>query len=559
MENMINVLGLIKKNCYMASIDLKDAYFTVNVDQKFRKYLRFYWNNQLYEFIGMPNGLTSAPREFTKILKPIFAKLRTEGYVSVYYLDDTWLMGTSKEECELNVERTCQELTSCGFIINVEKSAFEPSQQIQFLGFCIDSVTMKITLPTEKKIKIKVTCQEILLEKMVTIRSVAKVIGNLVACFPAVEHGELFYRYLEMAKVRELKNAKGNFDSKMALDQKSIDEVKWWIKNIENESRNIQRPPVSLTITTDASMSGWGAVFGSNTTGGEWTESEKNSHINVLELQAVFFGLKSFLDKSTNEHIRIRCDNMTAVTYLNKKGGIKSLECHEISKNIWLWAIDRSNYISAEHLPGSQNTIADKASRVFDKNTEWELDNKVFTKIEKTFGPLTIDLFASRLNSKLKDYVSWKPDPNAQFVDAFQLSWNELKFYAFPPFSMILNCLQKIQLEGGTGVIVTPVWNTQSWFPKLLQMLIATPMILPLDVLKLPFDTAAKHQKHKTLRLMACLISGNTTLTKDFLGKQPTLSAHPGENQHPSSMKFILGNGIYSASNKKLIPCNLMK
>ena len=80
MENMVNVLGLIQKDCYMASIDLKDAYFTVNFDPKFRKYLRFVWNEQLYEFVGMPNGLTSAPREFTKILKPVFAKLRTEGF-----------------------------------------------------------------------------------------------------------------------------------------------------------------------------------------------------------------------------------------------------------------------------------------------------------------------------------------------------------------------------------------------------------------------------------------------------------------------------------------------
>ena len=260
-----------------------------------------------------------------------------------------------------------------------------------------------------------------------------------------------------MAKIKGLRNSKGNYEGKVTLDYESIKEIKWWINNIDKASKNIIVPFVTLTITTDASMSGWGAVFESNTTGGEWTEMEKESHINVLELMAVLFGLKSFLDKSHEEHIRIKCDNMTAVVYLNRKGGLKSLECHEVSKKIWLWAIDRGNHISAEHLPGTENVIADKASRNFDRNTEWELDTKVFKRIEANFGPFDLDLFASRLNSKLEHYVSWKPDPNAQFVDAFQLSWKELKFYAFPPFSMILNCLQKIKQEEGTGVIVTPV------------------------------------------------------------------------------------------------------
>ena len=101
-------------------------------------------------------------------------------------------MGSSEEECDLNVKRTCEELTNCGFFINYEKSVFAPSQQIHFLGFCIDSVTMTITLPSDKKEKIKTICQEILTGTLVCIRFLAKVIGNLVACFPAVEHARTF-------------------------------------------------------------------------------------------------------------------------------------------------------------------------------------------------------------------------------------------------------------------------------------------------------------------------------------------------------------------------------
>ena len=119
--------------------------------------------------------------------------------------------------------------------------------------------------------------------------------------------------------------------------------------------------------------------------------------------------------------------NVTAVTYINNLGGVKSVDCHKIAKEVWVWAIEIGNHISAEHLPGSKNVLADKASRVFDVNTEWELDSSVYHDIIKVFGKPDIDLFASRLNAKHNNYVSWKPDPNASFVDAFSASWSDLK------------------------------------------------------------------------------------------------------------------------------------
>ena len=99
MENLKTAISLIEKDCFMASIDLKDAYYSVNIDVAFRKYLRFVWNGNLFQFTCLPNGLTSAPRWFTKLLKPLFSHLRSQGYVSVYYLDDIWVMGRNESDC----------------------------------------------------------------------------------------------------------------------------------------------------------------------------------------------------------------------------------------------------------------------------------------------------------------------------------------------------------------------------------------------------------------------------------------------------------------------------
>ena len=60
----------------MASIELKDAYYSVPIAMAHRKFLRFRWKGQLYEYTCFPNDLAFAPNNFTKLLKPVYAKLQ---------------------------------------------------------------------------------------------------------------------------------------------------------------------------------------------------------------------------------------------------------------------------------------------------------------------------------------------------------------------------------------------------------------------------------------------------------------------------------------------------
>jgi hypothetical protein len=70
MDSLTTIVQLVDKNCFMASIDLKDAYYSIPIRHEDRKYLRFFWNGNLYQFTCLPNGLSSGPRKFTKIFKP---------------------------------------------------------------------------------------------------------------------------------------------------------------------------------------------------------------------------------------------------------------------------------------------------------------------------------------------------------------------------------------------------------------------------------------------------------------------------------------------------------
>ena len=109
-----------------------------------------------------------------------------------------------------------------------------------------------------------------------------------------------------------------------------------------------------------------------------------------------------------------------------------------------------------------------------------------------------------------QDIFPGLPDPHAYAVDAFTVSWQDLTFYAFPPFSLLPRVLAKIIQDKATGLLIVPKWTTQSWFPLVLTLLIQHPrLIAPCrDLLYLPKQPQVVHPLHKKLSLLAVLLSG---------------------------------------------------
>ena len=89
MDTLQSILKLITPECYMATIYLSDAYYTVPIAEEHRKYLRFCWKNKIYQYTCFPNGLSSAPCLFTKLMKPYYSHLRLLGHTVSGYIDDT--------------------------------------------------------------------------------------------------------------------------------------------------------------------------------------------------------------------------------------------------------------------------------------------------------------------------------------------------------------------------------------------------------------------------------------------------------------------------------------
>lgn len=203
-------------------------------------------------------GLTDSPRVYTKILKPVFSELRKKGHISSVYLDDSWLMGKTLQQCEENVIDTVTLLDTLGFTVHDKKSVIVPSKEIIFVGFILNSDTMTIKITPEKREKIISFCLDIIKKQTITIRTFAKLIGKLVATEPGVEFAQFRYKPLERIKDHYLKIHKGNFDGIMPISSKCKEYIQWWIDNLPISFKVISHGKPTVVLYTDSSNQGWG-------------------------------------------------------------------------------------------------------------------------------------------------------------------------------------------------------------------------------------------------------------------------------------------------------------
>lgn len=545
MENFEQAIRLINKDAFMASVDLRHAYYSVKIAEEQQKFLCFKWQGMIYQFTCLPNGVAEGPRLFTKLMKPIFATLREQGHIITSFIDDTLISHSSFEGCNQSVHATVELLRKMGFSINVGKSVLTPTKSLEYLGNVINSEQMTVTLPERRRQKIIQCCKELVHCDRAHIRDVAKVVGLLVAATPAVEMGKLHYRRLETAKISALKEVGGNFDKWIAITHDMKIDLLWWLNHIAVQSRNIFRESAEIDLYTDASNLGWGASLNHQQINGRWSLSETDLHINEKELKAILFALHSFASQLRGKHIKVFCDNTTAVHYVNEMGGTKSVMCNAICLKIWDLCEKIEVWVTCSHVPGRVNLLADAASRKFNDRHEWKLSEAIFRELCEVFGVPNIDLFASRLNKQVPRFCSWRPDPEAEYFDAFSINWSQFELvYIFPPFALIARCLQKIRAERARGWMIVPVWPSQAWMGSLLTMLIKEPRLIPrgMNVLSQP-STAEEHPILKQTRLMACLLSGDNCENEEFLRQVRTSSWPRGGLPLQSSISRMLTGG----------------
>ena len=256
----------------------------------------------------------------------------------------------------------------------------------------------------------------------------------------------------------------------------------------------------------------------------------------------VINAVRDFLPHLRYRVVRLMCDNAVTVAYIKNEGGTRSHSLMQMTIRLLKCCDRKAITLVPVHLPGVHNIQADSLSRVGQTlTTEWTMAMERLRPVFAKWGEPQVDLFATFVNRRLIKFASPYPDPRAEWTDAMSMPWDNGRglLYAFPPFKMVPQVLQKIAQSPGVRVIlIAQLQLAASWFPELMDLSQEDPIplfvegqdLLTQDVLT--GDGVTKTSHFRPSNLHAWKLYGPSWGRRAIPGKLPTWCQGAYGNHH---------------------------
>ena len=197
METVASVLLSVREGDFLASLDLKDAYFQIPIHGSSRKLLRFMSEGTVYQFKALCFGLSTAPQVFTRVFAEVSAWAHARGIRLLRYLDDWLVLSSSEKKAKESIRELLSLCRTLGIVINEKKSDLVPSQSAKYLGMTIDTGAGKV-FPSLARVEKFLTVAE----RFCTMQSPPAqlwqvILGHLASLERLVPHGRLRMRSLQ--------------------------------------------------------------------------------------------------------------------------------------------------------------------------------------------------------------------------------------------------------------------------------------------------------------------------------------------------------------------------
>ncbi|KAI2651123.1 Transposon Ty3-G Gag-Pol polyprotein [Labeo rohita] len=359
------VVSQIRSEDWFVTIDLKDAYFHVSILPQHRKFLRFAFRGEAYQYRVLPFGLALSPRTFTKCVDAALAPLRLQGIRILNYIDD-WLILAQSEMVAVRSASRCRSRSHEGAGVETErqeKCAFSTTENHlsgRGVGFDHDAGTV-----VSCSDRVDPHCSQESEGRPVThceaVPATAGSDGSSVqrdTFWPAVHETPTVVAQDQGVLPR------GNPLRMIRVTRRCLRALDMWRKPwFLSQGPVLGAPCRRVTLATDASLTGWGAVMSGHPARGLWSGRQLTWHINCLEMLAVFRALKHFLPDLRDRHVLVRTDNTSVVSYINHQGGLRSRPLYKLAHQILVWSQGKLLSLRAVYVPGHLNLGADILSR----------------------------------------------------------------------------------------------------------------------------------------------------------------------------------------------------
>jgi ribonuclease HI len=464
------------KMMWATKTDISNAYLQVPVDPEATPFLCFNYDGQTWTYTAMPFGLSTAPRTFTLLMRACIKAIREKWEVTATaYLDDLLFLHADRDYLEkATVEIVCF-LEWLGWEINREKSDFLPKQVFEHLGWQWDTTVPSVCLPppqAKHKLQQLRSFETTLLTHSVTsARSLARTIGDLGSSRFQLRQASLHLRTFDSLKLAAL--AAEGWDGPVLLPfpppEQTMADIDWWRTALTaNEPRSIAHTPPQAIVYTDASPIGWGAhvlLHGSSEDlllHGRWRKKKTS---NALECTAVERALRTLKHRPEGRNLTslvVRTDNTATAYNINRLNACDSLLPSLLRL---LHFLDHSGLeIVAEHVAGTDNTVADKLSRISPGGDYSVTDERLDQLLQDWGVRIGADLFAAGWNAKHSLFFSPERDRRALGRNAFLARWADFPLpLIHPPLPLLPRVLQRLLQEKMMAIIIAPDWRREVW------------------------------------------------------------------------------------------------
>ena len=240
METQETIRTSLQQGEWVTSVDFRDAYFHIPIQEHSRKYLRFHVQGRTYQFKALPFGLSTAPMEFTVIAKEVKLMTTHKGIRIHQYLDNWLVRATSLQTCLKHTQilvKMCQDL---GWLVNLEKSELEPKQVFDFVGYRFDLRSGRVRQTPDRWQSLQEKIQELLILSTCPARQFMSLIGLLTATEKQVHLGRLHMRPIQW----HLKNnwrVPESLEKIIPLPKSLHPHLQWWLQE-SNATRSTITP-----------------------------------------------------------------------------------------------------------------------------------------------------------------------------------------------------------------------------------------------------------------------------------------------------------------------------
>ena len=228
----------------------------------------------------------------------------------------------------------------------------------------INSHLSKVSLPEDRAVELAQCASLFIAPRYLPARLFMRLLGLIASTLLVVPMARVMMRPIQLYFLSCWKAKIHPLTKRVMVPISIIPYIQFW-QNTDNLVKGLSYLPntPSLEIETDACKTGWGGHLGPIKVQGLFPSHQLSLHINCKEMLAVHCTLKALLDQVRNQSVLVKTDNIATKQYILNHGGTGSPALCALAIKLLVWCQSQGITLTAEYIPGLQNTLADHLSR----------------------------------------------------------------------------------------------------------------------------------------------------------------------------------------------------